>query len=378
MTRHAADGDFLMLLFAPEYGLRTAHYRFADLLAERGVETWVGNLQEALFLPDSTRTIRQMDAGPVAHMVDYACDSGRRVVLAGDSYAAVIALRGAHHWQRSGAAHCLAGAVLIAPYALGSIPALGEEPEYLPVISATNIPLLVYQTTGGALAGEFDALLEALRVHGSPVYSAMIPGVMSLFYEEPPNAAMEAAAEQVADLVSRSLQLLTAHELPDLPPAGLAPVADRSGLDTALRPYRGELAPPPIRLTDLEGRDFARDDYLGQVTLVNFWATWCPPCVEEIPSLNALQQSLAGEPFEIVSINYAEEEIAIRAFMERVPVDFTVLMDPEGAFTRRWNVISYPSTFVIDRGGRIRYGVNAAIHWNDPDVVARLRELARE
>lgn len=87
---------------------------------------------------------------------------------------------------------------------------------------------------------------------------------------------------------------------------------------------------------------------------------------------------MADLPFELISVNYAEGDTNIRSFLESVEVDFPVLLDRDGEFARQWNVISYPSTFIIDPKGTIRYGVNAAIHWDDPAVIEVLRSLIDE
>ena len=118
-----------------------------------------------------------------------------------------------------------------------------------------------------------------------------------------------------------------------------------------------------------------RTDYSGKVSVVNFWATWCPPCIEEIPSLNRLKRQMQDRPFELISINYAEDRATVLDFMQKVEVDFPVLLDSDGAHARSWKVISYPSTFVIDMQGNIRYGVNAAIEWDSPELVEQLQAL---
>ena len=80
-------------------------------------------------------------------------------------------------------------------------------------------------------------------------------------------------------------------------------------------------------------------------------------------------------PFELISINYAEDKKYIDEFSKKVSIEFPVLLDKNGVFASKWNVISYPSTFIIDGKGNIRYGVNAAINWDDPEVVNRLKSL---
>ncbi|MET0052672.1 MAG: TlpA disulfide reductase family protein, partial [Candidatus Thiodiazotropha sp.] len=106
----------------------------------------------------------------------------------------------------------------------------------------------------------------------------------------------------------------------------------------------------------------------GKVVLLNFWATWCPPCVEELPSLNRLQQRYSGSDLRVVSIDFRETPEEMKAFLQRTPVEFPVLMDQDGKVSLAWRVFSFPSSFIIDRTGHIRYSANRAIDWNSPEV----------
>ena len=200
---------------------------------------------------------------------------------------------------------------------------------------------------------------------------------MGLFYEEPPTEAMIRGARPLASDIRQILPLLAQHQYP-LQAAPLAPLGEAaSGIDIYLREFQGNTRPTPIRLEDISGKAYDRTEFRGQVTLLNFWATWCPPCVEEIPSLNRLQQKFEGRPFELVSINYAQDKQTVADFLQRVDVDFAVLLDPDGEYAKSWNVITFPSTFVIDKNGHIRYGVNAAIDWDDPELIETLEQLMR-
>lgn len=379
LSRFPADGDYLMLWLAPEYGFRDAHRGLAAQLSAQGIEIWQGDLVESLFMPPGTTSLKQLDGRHVAELVVHAHrQTGKRVVLAGDSYAAMLALRGARKWQQlSRPAGELAGAVLFTPYSYAYIPPLGQAPPYLPIVAATNIPLMIYQGRDSATYSEFDTLLTKLRRHGSPVYTSVMADVMSLFYEDPPTEAMRAMALAVAGNLDRILPLLAQHDFPAQAMALAETAPSGSGIDIYLREFGGDTRPSPIHLTDIKGAPFDRSDFSGKVSLVNFWATWCPPCVEEIPSLNRLGEKFAGRPFELISINYAQDRATVLEFLDRVQVDFPVLLDPEGDYAKSWNVISFPSTFVIDRSGHIRYGVNAAIDWDSPELIDKLEELLR-
>lgn len=84
---------------------------------------------------------------------------------------------------------------------------------------------------------------------------------------------------------------------------------------------------------------------------------------------------MQGLPFKLISINYAEDKETINQFMQKVHVEYPVLLDTDGDFARNWNVITYPSTFVIDKNGKIVYGVNGAIEWDDEVYIKMLKNL---
>ena len=376
-TRFSADGNYLLLWLAPEYGFRKAHRSMARRLAAQGIEVWQSDIVESLFMPQGSASLKQLDGKYVADLVEYAHQvTGKKIALAGDSYASTTALLGAHQWQgRQQADSYLVGAVLFTPYTYAYIPPLGQAPEYMPIVESTNIPVMIYQAMNSGTAGGFEALLKKLRTNDSPVYTRMVPDVMSLFYEEEPTSAMKASAEPIPSSIKQMLALLDRHQVParPIPVTNATPV--KSGIDIYLQDFKGKLRPVSLNLSDINGHAFVKTDFGDKVTVVNFWATWCPPCIEEIPSLNRLQRKMADRPFELISINYAEDRETVANFLKRVDVDFPVLLDTNGEYARQWHVISYPSTFVIDRHGEIRYGVNAAIEWDTPELSARLESL---
>ena len=141
-----------------------------------------------------------------------------------------------------------------------------------------------------------------------------------------------------------------------------------------LRPWSGGAA-PPLALHDLEGRAHRLEDYRGKVVLINFWATWCDPCREEMPSMNKLRAALAGRPFAILAVNLAESEARIRRFMERVPLDFPVLLDRNTAVAKAWQARILPASFVVGPDGRIRYSALGELDWTKERVRTAILEL---
>ena len=130
-----------------------------------------------------------------------------------------------------------------------------------------------------------------------------------------------------------------------------------------------------LELKDLSGRVHRLSDYRGRVVLVNFWATWCEPCREEMPSLERLQKQLGKESFVVLAVNVDEPEARIAKFLSAMPLDFPVLLDAGSTLTRGWKVRVLPASFVIGPEGRVRYSVTGALDWSAPAAVDRIARL---
>ena len=141
-----------------------------------------------------------------------------------------------------------------------------------------------------------------------------------------------------------------------------------------LKPWPGG-SPPALALKDLDGRLHQLSDYRGKVVLINFWATWCEPCRDEMPSIQGLRQKLEGKPFVVLAVNLDEPESRIRKFLSQMKLDFTILLDPERKAAKAWDARILPASFVAGPDGRIRYSLIGEIDWAHEHVVARISEL---
>jgi peroxiredoxin len=144
----------------------------------------------------------------------------------------------------------------------------------------------------------------------------------------------------------------------------------------SLAPVPGKPMAPDFSLVDLEGRTHRLGDYLGHVLIVNFWATWCPPCRDEMPSLNIAWERLRGAGVEVLAINVGEDEDSVFTFTATYPVGFPLLLDSDASVVERWPVLGLPTTFVVDKQGRLIYRAVGARAWDDPEILALIRQLA--
>lgn len=143
--------------------------------------------------------------------------------------------------------------------------------------------------------------------------------------------------------------------------------------------YQGDPKPAELKLKDLSGKPHDLADYKGNVVLLNFWAAWCPPCREEMPSMWHLQDEFRGQAFRIVAVNMGETDAEVNAFLpDKMKRDFVVLMDRDGAALKRWKVFAFPTSFVIDKQGRIRYSLFGATEWDSWDNKQLIKKLLAE
>src|SRR5210317_2070481 len=112
---------------------------------------------------------------------------------------------------------------------------------------------------------------------------------------------------------------------------------------------------PNFTLKSMTGKNMKLSEMTGNVVLINFWASWCGPCREEMPLLNALHKKYEPLGFSVLGINVEENVDAARGFMKDFPVDFPVLLDNTNQVSQRYQVIAMPTTVVVDRDGNIRY-----------------------
>ncbi|MCS0589133.1 TlpA family protein disulfide reductase [Massilia norwichensis] len=147
--------------------------------------------------------------------------------------------------------------------------------------------------------------------------------------------------------------------------------------DAALRPWPAKQATPPLRLTALDGKAWDLSQLRGKVVVVNFWASWCGPCVDELPVLNALARQ-APDQVAVVGVNYKEPLDSIERFSSAHPFAYPLLRDRSGEMFKQWTAGVMPTTILIDRQGRARWRSVGEIPAGDTRLKAAIAALAAE
>ena len=142
-----------------------------------------------------------------------------------------------------------------------------------------------------------------------------------------------------------------------------------------LLPYEERAESPALDLPDLGGRQHDLNAYRGQVVLVNFWASWCPPCLMEMPSMQRLATALRDRTFRLLAVNVKESRSKAWKFMKLLNVTFTTLLDSTGEAAQAWDVQIYPTSYLIDADGRVRYVAYGPVDWDSQDIIQRIEAL---
>ncbi|CAN8139265.1 cytochrome c biogenesis protein CcmG, thiol:disulfide interchange protein DsbE [uncultured Thiomicrorhabdus sp.] len=239
-----------------------------------------------------------------------------------------------------------------------------------------NLPISIVQGELTSLRWRLPELQSALEQQGSDVFVQLIPEVRDRFYFRPDALPVEKQiASEFADYLIEAMR----WQVPYLQQSrrlnhSSETAESQQTRSLQLKPYQGKQN-LPLQLFDTEGRMVDLQAMQGKVVLVNFWASWCPPCVHEMPSMAMLKQSLEGKPFDILAVNLGESKEAIAEFEKTFTLNFPILLDPQGQAVKDWQVFAYPSSYLIDAQGQIRYALFGGTDWMEAHHREKIAEL---
>ena len=153
---------------------------------------------------------------------------------------------------------------------------------------------------------------------------------------------------------------------------------DRTVTFSGSPPLEQNVPAPNFALPDLDGKMVRLSDFKGKVVLLNIWATWCLPCVEEMPSIEKLHQELKDEDFKILAVSIDESGArTVAPFMKKHKLNFTALLDNKGAINSLYRTTGVPESFIIDQEGFVVEAVIGARNWASPQIIGYFRNLVQ-
>lgn len=135
-----------------------------------------------------------------------------------------------------------------------------------------------------------------------------------------------------------------------------------------------------FELQDMDEETVKLSDYRGKVVLLNFWATWCPPCIREMPSMERLHQQVDADDFKVIAVNQMENADEVFAFTGQLEIDptFEILFDTTSSVSQDYAVRGLPTTYLIDKKGKIRYRAVGGREFDHAEVVKLIENLVEE
>jgi cytochrome c biogenesis protein CcmG, thiol:disulfide interchange protein DsbE len=135
-------------------------------------------------------------------------------------------------------------------------------------------------------------------------------------------------------------------------------------------------AAPELPVFDRAGKKVDLTQQKDKILIVHFWATWCPPCVEETPALSKFwDQYKSRDDVALYAISVDKDWKAVDDFLGKNPSSLPLYRDPNEATAKRFGTTQYPETYIVNRKGRVLFRVQGAVDWNDPDVRARIEQI---
>jgi cytochrome c biogenesis protein CcmG/thiol:disulfide interchange protein DsbE len=157
-------------------------------------------------------------------------------------------------------------------------------------------------------------------------------------------------------------------------PGTLALILALSACYGGSRPANIGSAAPDFTVQDTD-RKVTLDEFRGKVVVLNFWATWCPPCIEEMPSLVQMQQKMKGKGVEVLAISVDADQSAYKDFLKQHNVDLLTVRDADQKSNNLYGTFKFPETYIIDRQGVLRRKFIGAIDWGTPEILDYLGKL---
>jgi peroxiredoxin len=132
---------------------------------------------------------------------------------------------------------------------------------------------------------------------------------------------------------------------------------------------------PDFKIVSDTGRTVSRSDFGGRLLVLNFWATWCPPCIEELPSLDRFQRDLAGSGVVVLGVSVDENAKAYQDLLDKAKPSFLTARDPEARISAEYGTFKYPETYIINGEGKVVEKMIGPRTWTDPELVSRVKSL---
>ncbi len=389
ITVYSGHNKTLILWIPSEFGFAPKNQAsIAQGLVKRGVDVWFADLHDAYFVQRGRNSVDKFRPQDISALMLQAIKKGyTKIILTGSAGAARPLIRTTRYWQathltpkQAKQLSILGGLILFHPSLYESRPEAGKSAVYIPETYATNIPIYIIQPMYSTAIYRVSVLLKAIRTSGAPVWIQFLHNIKDGFQV---NVARHQRAidikirQKLPGFMMSAIKRMSLRKIPKQLAA--LPKVRKKVKDTfpGLKPYSDQTI-RLLTLNSISGKTVSIKSFRGEVLLVSFWASWCPPCIREMPSINRLALHFKGKKFRVVSVNIGESKADIRRFLAKHALHGEILMDPSLKAYREWKIFVIPSNFIIDKNGKMRYTSVGAVEWDTKIIRDTINKLIVE
>jgi peroxiredoxin len=372
-----AKGQHLVVMIPSRQGFDAGYEQLSQRLTTEGVEVWLPDLFESYVRAPSESALNAVPPDDVALVLSQAAQSGKHVHLMAFGRGAPLALNSWRAWQTLQPAQVLRGGVLlVSPNLVTKTPDPGQAVEYLSSVEAMNAPVWIFQPQRSPYFADIQTLVAKLSVGGASVWLEALPDMRDrFFYRADANAQEQVYAFDFAAKIGQAMTLMAQDKQQRLvAPMNSVTATQKQQANTG-KLLSIQQAAPPLTLPDMQGQQQSLSALKGQVVLLNFWASWCPPCVHEMPSMQRLIDAKASQGLALVAVNLGEDAASIAAFSAQHQLRFPIWRDEDQQTAKAWKVFAYPTSFLIDRKGQVRFALAGGADWTAASLVEQVDML---
>ena len=379
VQKYDAKGDDLLIIFPSDHGITDGLKSLTTKLVQKNIEVWIADPFSSWFLPTVESSLGKIPIEAYAQTIKAANKTNKDIYLLTNDKGAGLLLKAVHKWQ-SNSKEVLSGVILISPNLYQKTPSAGSEGVLLEIASATNIPVSIFVPEKSTLSLRINDTVKALKEGGSDVSVKVLKDVRDRFFFREDSISSERKLSLIfSSQVLKGMEQTRSHAKKRV----AVKLNQENGkknkkITRLLNKYNGDLKVKDFTLKDISGNSHTLSKYKGRVVLLNFWASWCPPCVHEMPSMSKLKDGLKDKPFDILAVNLGETPQQMSQFLQKHPVNFTILLDPLKNLAKEWKVFAFPTSYIIDKKGKIRYSVAGGFDWDTDEVKAIINQLESE
>lgn len=376
------DAKHQILWMHSEYGISAElQHVILNTTKKEDVQVFLPDWLDSYYIHRSRSSLEKIPQDDfedlIRHYTEKMQTESKKLIIIAESRAASLALNAAHHLQSEGN-DLIAGIILISPYLQKQTPKIGTAIEYQKITSHSNLPLYLMQAERSPRFVPLNQLTKELEKGGSAVYTQIFKGITGGFHARSPEDLTEKdlkAKETLPQKINNAIMLLKSTEAAPL--KALDKYKKNIRITSSQKLQLVDHKTPNFSLNDIQGKTHNIGDYKDKAVLVSFWASWCRPCIEEMPSLVKLKQKYKDK-LEILAVNVREDKEMILKFTKTMNINFPLLQDLDSSTTADWKVYVYPSNFILDGDGNLRYAAIGSMNWQKETIEKKIESLWAE